>query len=177
MPNATDEAGIGQTHRAERHGVSRDQRARRESVARTTLECTVSRCPASSRPLLGGASLVGGIGSPRRGDGALDERRLALGRGSHATKVPRLDADPAQRDERAQHAERLVAVVLGRGQQRGRDRVVEQGRGRAGVGDELVAPKALGAPRNAAALVAPGSAGVSPASIASRCVRMTLSGR
>jgi hypothetical protein len=66
---------------------------------------------------LGSASLVCGIRSPRRSDCAFDEGRLALGGRSEPAQVTRLDADASECREGPEHAHRVVAVVLGSGQQ------------------------------------------------------------
>ena len=109
----------------------------------------------------------------------LDERRLAFGGGTEPAQVPRLDADRLQLDERAQHAERLVAVVLGRGQ-----RATPRRRRRAAADvapasrDQLVAAQAAGGCEECDGAVAPARQRGRLARVDRLEVpRMTLSGR
>ena len=111
------------------------------------------------------ARLDGILASCDRASARFDEAELAFGGGPEPAQVPRLDAERCSATSARSTRERVVAVALCRQEQRGRDRVVEQGRGGAGLADELVAAAAALAREDASgASSPPGSAGVWPAS-------------
>ncbi len=112
----------------------------RDSAERMRLERTTSSWPAISRASSSAfARLDASRRRATRDQRALDEPELALGRGPEAAQVPRLDAGALQFDERAEHRERVLAVVVGGDDERRRDRVLQQHRVRAGLADELLA--------------------------------------
>src|SRR5690606_29516727 len=115
--------------RADSAFQSRERRA--DQAAANDLELTGDLLGQLAR--LGPA---GGVPAPGdRNEGALDEPELAFRRGPEPAQVARLDAGTLQFDERTEHREDGLSVELGRDDERGRHRVVEQLRGRAGLAD------------------------------------------
>src|SRR5690606_25851789 len=74
-----------------------------------------------------------------RDERRLDHAELALRRRPEAAQVPRLDARTLQLDERLEHREGVVAVVIRRDDERSRDGVLQQHHVGSGLADELLA--------------------------------------